>query len=122
MDIVLWVVQALLAVAFLASGLMKVLQPKEKLAPRMKYVEDYSQNAIRAIGIAEILGAIGLVLPRLTGILPWLTPLAAAGLALIMIGAALTHLRRGEKQSIVINIVLLLLAAFVFFEHWLVAA
>jgi uncharacterized membrane protein YphA (DoxX/SURF4 family) len=119
MDIVLWVVQVLLALAFLAAGVPKVTQPKEKLAPRMSFVEDFSQNAVRAIGFVEILGAIGLILPALTGILPWLTPLAAAGLALLMIGATLTNLRRHENQKVIGTVVLMILAAFVLFGHWL---
>ncbi|MFL5733947.1 MAG: DoxX family protein [Chloroflexia bacterium] len=115
MDTALWVVQVLLALAFLAAGLPKVVQPREKLVPRMSFVEDFSQNHVRAIGILEILAAIGLILPRLTGILPWLTPLAAVGLVLTMIGAARTNLRRHENQKIIANVVLGLLAVFVIF-------
>jgi uncharacterized membrane protein YphA (DoxX/SURF4 family) len=103
----------LLALAFLGAGATKLSQPKEKLAKNMAWVEDFSQPAVRLIGAAEVLGAIGVVLPALTGILPWLTPLAALGLVLLMIGAALTHLRRTEYGYIAMNVVLLVLAAFV---------
>ena len=113
MNTALWIVQILLALAFGLAGLMKLTQPKEKLAANMKWVEDFSPNIIRAIGAVEILGALGLILPALTGILPILTALAAVGLVLDMIGAAITHLRRGETPMIAANIVLLLLAAFV---------
>jgi uncharacterized membrane protein YphA (DoxX/SURF4 family) len=120
MIIALWIVQILLAIAFLLSGLMKATQSKEKLFERMAYVEDFSDGTIRLIGILEVLGAIGLVLPALTGILPWLTPLAAVGLVLTMVGAAITHVRRGENSMIVAPIVLLILAAFVAYGRWLV--
>lgn len=113
MNMAIWAIQILLAVVFLMAGVMKIMQPKDKLAESLAWVEDFSPNSIRAIGVVELLGALGLVLPALTGILPWLTPLAAAGLALTMIGAIVTHLRRGEYPNILINIVLLALAAFV---------
>ena len=113
MNIALWIVQGLLAVAFLMAGGMKLTQPKDKLAANMGWVEDFSQNAVRIIGLLEVLGAIGLVLPWALTILPELTGFAAVGLVLTMIGAAITHIRRGEMQMIVPNIVLGLLAAFV---------
>jgi uncharacterized membrane protein YphA (DoxX/SURF4 family) len=112
-NIALWVVQILLAVAFLGSGLMKLTQPKEKIATSMAWAADFSPTAIKLIGLVEVLGALGLVLPAVTGIAPILTPLAAVGLALVMVGAAITHARRGETQMIAVNVVLLLLAAFV---------
>ena len=113
MGIAFWAAQVLLAVAFLGAGASKLSQPKEKLLKNMAWVEDFSQPAVRLIGAAEVLGAIGVVLPALTGILPWLTPLAALGLMLLMVGAALTHLRRKEYGNIAVNAVLLVLAAFV---------
>lgn len=114
MNILLWVVAGLLALAFLAAGGMKLAQPKEKLAESgLGWVESFSAGAVKAIGAAEVLAALGLVLPAVTGIAPVLVPLAAVGLVLLMIGAAVTHARRGETQMIVVNVVLLLLAAFV---------
>ena len=65
MNTALWIVQALLAIAFLMAGAMKTFQPKEKLAEKMGWVEDFSQGQIRTIGILEILGALGLILPAL---------------------------------------------------------
>lgn len=116
---VLWVVQVLLALAFLFSGMAKVAQPREALlAANMGWVEDFSQGTIRLIGTLEVLGAIGLIVPALTGILPWLTPLAAGGLALTMIGAMITHAGRGEFGMIVVNLILLLLAVFVAYGRW----
>jgi len=114
MNIVLWVVAGLLAAAFFASGIMKLIQPKEKLAAAgMDWSEDFSAGTIKAIGALEGLAAIGLILPAVLGVAPVLVPLAAVGLVLIMIGAAITHGRRGESQMIVVNVVLLALAAFV---------
>jgi len=113
MDIALWTVQILLALAFLGAGIMKSTQPKEKFAANMAWVEDFSPGTIRLIGVAELLGALGLILPAVTGLAPILVPLAATGLAVIMIGAAITHARRKEPQMIVVNVVLLLLAVFV---------
>src|SRR5215831_18563801 len=110
MNIALWVIQILLALAFLMVGTVKVTQPKEALAKRMAWVNDASTPTVRLIGTLEILGAIGLILPMLTNILPWLTPVAAVGLVLTMIGAMIVHLRRGEGSRITVNIVLLAMA------------
>jgi uncharacterized membrane protein YphA (DoxX/SURF4 family) len=120
MGIALWVVQVLLAGAFVVAGVTKLSQPKEKLVKNMAYVEDFSQPTVRLIGTLEVLGAIGVVVPALTGIVPWLTPLAALGLVLTMIGAALTHLRRTEYGSIAVNAVLLIMAAFVAYGRFFV--
>ncbi len=114
MNIVLWVVQILLALAFLMAGAMKATQPIVKLAVRMKWVNAMKPSQlVRLIGILEVLAAIGLILPAVTGILPWLTPVAAIGLVLTMIGAMIVHIRLGEGSHIAPNIVLLLLAVFV---------
>ncbi|MCP4420914.1 MAG: DoxX family protein [Chloroflexi bacterium] len=113
MNIALWIVQGLLAVAFLMVGGMKLMQPKEKMAEKMAWVEDFSQNTIWGIGLVEILGAIGLILPLALDIVPVLTGIAAIGLVLTMIGAAMTHVRRGEMQMLMPNVILGLLAAFV---------
>ena len=114
MNIVLWIVQILVALAFLMAGTMKATRPPDKLSARMTWVKAMKpQQIVRLIGILEILGAIGLVLPAVTGILPWLTPVAAIGLVLTMIGAVIYHTRIGEGSRIAPNIVLLLLAAFV---------
>jgi uncharacterized membrane protein YphA (DoxX/SURF4 family) len=122
MSIALWVVQVLLAAAFVVSGATKLSQPKEKLLKNMAWVEDFSQPTVRIIGALEVLGAIGIVVPALTGIVPSLTPLAALGLVLTMIGAALTHLRRSEYSVITVPAVLLILAAFVAYGRFFVVA
>src|SRR5437588_7534125 len=120
MNIAIWVVQILLALAFALAGIMKVTQPIAKLAKNMGFVEDFAPWIVRLIGSLEILGAIGLILPAVTGILPWLTPLAATGLVFTMIGALITHGRRGEYSQIGINVVLLLLALFVAYGRFVI--
>lgn len=96
--ITLWVLQALLALVFIGSGGMKVLTPYAELvvAPNMGWAQDFPAGFIKFIGAAEVLGGLGLLLPSLTRMMPKLTPLAALGLVVIMLGAAATHVRRGE--------------------------
>jgi uncharacterized membrane protein YphA (DoxX/SURF4 family) len=118
MNTVIWIAQILLALAFLMAGSAKLFLPREKLAERMGFVNDFSPNIVKLIGLVEVLGAIGVVLPALTNILPILTPLAALGLALTMIGALATHFRRNEIPKMPINIVLMLLAAFVVYGRF----
>lgn len=118
MNIALWVVQILLALAFGAAGIMKSTQPIKRLAANMGWVNDLVPWNVRLIGILEILGAIGLILPAVTGIWSWLTPVAAIGLVLTMVGAMIVHGRRGEFSRIWFNVVLLALAAFVVFGRF----
>lgn len=121
MNIVLWIVQILLALAFLLAGTLKVTQPIDRLATRMNWVNAIKPpRLVRLIGTLEILGAIGLILPAVTGILPWLTPVAATGLVLTMIGAITLHTRIGEASRIAPNVVLLLLAAFIVIGRFVV--
>ena len=118
MNIALWIVQILLALAFAMAGIMKVTQPIDRLETRMGWVKDVGPRGVRLIGSLEILGAIGLILPAVTGILPWLTPVAAACLALTMVGAMITHWRRGEYSGIGVNLVLLILTLFVVYGRF----
>ena len=114
MNTVLWIVAAVLAVAFLGAGAMKLTKTREQLQPQMPWVEDASDGMVKGIGAAEALGALGLILLGLTGIAPVLTPIAATGLVVTMIGALITHIRRGEGLAASIPaIVLGLLSAFV---------
>ena len=115
MNITLWIIATVLAVAFLAAGAMKLLQPKEKLvASGMGWANDFSAVTVKGIAVLEILAALGLVLPAVLGIAPVLVPLAALGLVLIMIGAAITHARRKESPMVIANAALLILAAVIF--------
>ncbi|MER5321715.1 DoxX family protein [Streptosporangium roseum] len=111
MNVFLWVLQAVLAVVFGLAGIMHSTRPKEKLRPMLPWVEDFTPAQIRLIGMVELLGALGLFLPAVTGIAPILTPLAATGLAVTMLGAAVTHTRRKEPPAVAVNVVLLALAA-----------
>lgn len=113
MNTALWIVQILLAVAFVGAGAMKASQPREKLEGALPWVADFPTPVVRFIGVAEVLGGLGLVLPAVTGIAPVLTPVAATALAVTMVLAAVVHARRGEYASIGVNAVLLLLTAFV---------
>ncbi|WP_433790970.1 DoxX family protein [Actinoplanes sp. CA-252034] len=114
MNIVLWVIAGLLAAAFLGAGVMKLSQSKEKLAASgMAWTEDFSAGAVKAIGAAELLGAIGLILPAVLDVLPVLVPLAATGLALTMIGAIVVHVRRNEIPAIAPSALLFVLSAIV---------
>ena len=114
MNITLWIIAGLLAAAFAAAGLMKLAQPKAKLAESgMAWTEEFSEGQVKGIGAVEVLGAIGLILPAALGIAEILTPLAAAGLALTMVGATVVHARRGEKSNIPVTLILGALAAFV---------
>lgn len=119
METVLWIVQTLLAAIFLVTGLTKLTQPRAKMAAGpMSWAADVSDAQFRTIGVLEMLGSIGLILPALLGIAPGLTPLAATGLALAMIGAALTHLRLGETSRMAAPLILLVLAAWVAIERF----
>lgn len=112
MNITLWIVTAVLALLFLAAGTMKIAQPKAKLAASGQgWAEDFSDGTVKGIGGLEVLAALGLVLPALLNIATVLVPLAAAGLFVLMAGAAITHARRGEKPNVIINAILGILAA-----------
>ncbi|MEC0372226.1 DoxX family protein [Paenibacillus chibensis] len=112
MNIALWIVQGLLALMFIFAGSTKALQ-YEKAKASLPWVKDYSRGYVAVIGISELLGGLGLVLPQATGIWPILTPVAALALGVIMILAAAFHAKRREYQGIGMNIVLLVLAVFV---------
>jgi len=113
MNLALWLIAIVLAVAFAASGLMKLAVPKDKLVTSGQgWAQDVSPTHIRLIGLVEVLGAAGLILPALTHIAPILVPLAAVGLVFVMAGAIVVHARRKEPLNIAVNIVLLALALF----------
>ena len=115
MNIFFWVLQILLGLAFLAAGAGKLMQPKEKLAttPNMAWTNNFEQGSIRLIGSAEVLGGLGLILPAALRVLPWLTPLAALGLAALMIGGVMTHARRKEPFTLALVLAVLSLVIFI---------
>lgn len=115
MNLALWIVAALLAAVFLLAGATKLFIPQEKLAkaPAGGWVLDFSPGFVKALGAVEILGAAGLILPAALGIAPVLVPVAAVGLALIMIGAAIVTSRRKEFKHALLNLTYLALIVFV---------
>jgi uncharacterized membrane protein YphA (DoxX/SURF4 family) len=114
-NLALWIIAGVLAFVFAASGTMKLVQSKEKLVASATggWAADWSPTSIKLIGVAEILGAIGLILPAALHVAPILVPLAAVGLVLVMLGAAVVHSRRHELPIVAINVALLALAAIV---------
>ncbi len=117
MTYALWIVQGLLAAVFLFAGGMKLVLPLEQLTGPVSL----PGPLMRFIGVAEVLGAIGLILPGLLRIRPGLTPLAAAGLVIIMIGATVITLVAGEVAAALISAVVGLLCAFVAYGRWRLA-
>lgn len=114
MNTVLWILQIVLALVFSGAGAMKLLQPPEKLARSVGgWVENTPATALKALGAAELAGAVGVVAPAATGIAPLLTPVAAAGLAAVMVGAVVVHARRGEYANVAVNVVLAVAAVVV---------
>ncbi len=114
MNVFLWIVAGVLAAMFLMAGAMKLAQPKEKLVGMMKWAVPVPELQIKALGLVEVLGAIGLILPRALRIAPVLTPVAAVGCAIVMAGAVLLHtVRREYKEAVFPPLVLLVLAVIV---------
>ena len=115
MNALLWVLQVVLAVAFLAHGLMFLFPPAA-------LVEQMNAALPRAfqvfLGVAEVLAAVGLTLPGVTRVYPWLVPCAAAGIMIVMISATMFHIMRGEVSSAIITAVLLVLATSVAYMRW----
>ena len=113
LHITLWIAQVLLAAMFLMSGIMKLTQPIEELSKMLPWAAQMPEAIVRFIGASELLGALGLLLPSLLRIQPKLTPIAAVGLALIMLFALVFHASRGETPAIGMNVILLLIAVFI---------
>jgi putative oxidoreductase len=112
MNTIIWIIQGVLSIAFLIAGFIKLSMPKDKLREKIGvWVDDFSDSLLKLIGFLEVLGSFGLILPMAFNILPFLTPLAACGLLLTMMGAVKMHFKR--KESIVTSVVLLFLAALV---------
>lgn len=111
MKVAFWIVAGVLALFYLYSGGIKIVRTKDQLRPMMGWIDAVPLRLVRTIGVLEVLGAAGLILPPLTGIAPGLAVAAAAGLVAIQIGGISLHLSRGEVKVIGLNIALLALAA-----------
>lgn len=118
MNILLWVLQVLLALAFLAHGGLLLFPPPSVVDQMNAVLPRWFQLFL---GVAEVLAAVGLTLPGVTRIQPWLVPCAAAGLMIVMISATIFHLTRGEVSSAITTAVLLVLATFVGYMRWRIA-
>lgn len=115
MNIALWVLQALLAAAFLAHGLLFLFPPADML----ELMNATIPPAFRIfLGVAEVLAAVGLTLPAITRVQPWLVSCAAVGLMIVMIGATVLHIARGEVSSAITTAILLVMATFVAYMRW----
>ncbi|MBV2357649.1 DoxX family protein [Streptomyces sp. J2-1] len=110
MNIAYWVVAGLLALFYFYAGTLKVIHSRDQLRPTMAWVDRIPLPALRALGAVEILGAAGLVLPPLTGTVPWLASAAAIGFVLLQTGAIAVHLT-GEDRRITLNVALIATAA-----------
>ena len=119
MNIALWIIQVLVAVMFVLAGFPKAFQPIDTLAKRLPWVKEVPAWLVRFIGICELLGAVGLILPAVTHVLPPLTALAAFGLALVMVCAMIFHISRREYSRISFSVILLVLAAFLAYGRWI---
>lgn len=115
MNLALWIGAALLAVVALAGGAIKTFTPRTKLAasPGGAWTDDVSAGFVKVLGVLEILAAVGLILPAVVGVAPVLVPVTALCWVLLMIGAMVTHGRRGELRFAMLNLIYLALAAFI---------
>jgi len=115
MDVVLWIIAGLLAGAFFAGGVAKLLVPKDRLAtfPGGGWVDRFSPGAVKALGVVDILAAVGLVLPAALDVAPVLVPLAAVGVVLLMTGAVVTRLRSHLPAAVPADLTYLVLAVVV---------
>lgn len=113
MNAVLWLLQIVLALAFGALGLLMLTRSRERLLRVAGWVEDFPEPVVRLIGVLELLGAAGLLLPGVLGVAGVLVPVAALGLAVLLVGAIVTHLLRGEQDEVALPVGLLLAAAVV---------
>ena len=110
MTVAYWVVASILAVLYLYAGGIKVVQSKDQLRPMMEWVDIMPLGLVRVIGVLEVLGALGLILPPLTGVAPGVALAAAIGLVLLQVGATALHLSRHDVDSLWLNGSLLTLA------------
>lgn len=109
MNIALWMLQGVLAIGFMLTGMTKMFMPIDSLAAGMTWVESVPEWLVRFIGVAEVAGAVGLIVPAATRIKPILTPIAAGGLGLVIAMATGLHIARGEYPNLGVTVILLVL-------------
>ena len=110
MIVALWITAALLSLAYLATGVMKLARTRAQLAPQLLWVTDARAWQVKTIGVLEVLGSAGVLLPLATGIAPVVTAVAAFCLALLQVFAIPVHLRIHDRRAVPLNVFLLLLA------------
>ena len=120
MNIVLWILQILTAFAFVVHARL-MFAPDSPQARMMPYIGAIPAPFRQAIGVAEALGGLSLILPALTRILPWLTPVAASGLAIVLAAAIVFHIQRREGQNIVLNLILLVISVVIASRRFILA-
>ena len=118
MNVVFWAFQGILALIFIVLGEMKSTHHIPRLALRVKWVNDFEPEVIRLVGIAELLGGFGLILPMMTNIQPILTPIAACALAVVMVLAAIYHFRKGQHMAIRLNLALFVICLAIAFYRF----
>lgn len=119
MNTIILALQVLLALLFAYTGFTKLFKGKVAFSNSKSWEDDYLPSTLKFFGVLELLGAIGLIVPYLTNILPILTPIAATALAMVMAGAILAHIRREEHKMILLNIIIIFLLAGIGFERLL---
>lgn len=113
MLVFLWVAEIVLALLYLGLGVMRLVQPYDKLVRVLRWPADFPAWAVKLIGLAEILGALGLIIPAAADVAPILTPIAACALGMLMAGAVAVHLRRRERQRVALPCILLAVNVFI---------
>lgn len=111
--------QVILSIIFILAGFVKLSKSKEDLLKKVSWAEDYNQTTIKFIGLLELLGGLGVILPYALNIFLWIVPMACMGLAMVMSGATVVHLRRDELKNALFNIFLLFISAGVSFYRLL---
>jgi uncharacterized membrane protein len=112
-NVLIWVAQSLLAAVFLLVGLIKIVRSRAQLASTFGWVEQFSDGSVKAIGVLEVLAALGLILPGATGVAPVLVPLAALGGLVLAVSGSVVHLRRSETSLAAVNLIYIALLALV---------
>ena len=113
MDLILWVVAWALAALFLMVGFVKLTRSRDELHQQMDWVEDVKPRTVKIIGALEIVAGLALVIPPLLGVAVFLTPLAAAGIVFLMLGAGMLHQRRHENSMLLMNLIIAMMGTFI---------